>query len=485
MPQDFAQPDDSPPIAKSSITTSSIATPSIATPPITTPQPGNTTPTPEPKNDPRTIFGWCMYDWANSAYSTTVLAGVLPFYFLSVVVNRPEYRILGFTLTGERLWALTASAAALALFLMSPILGAIADYSAAKKRFLIAFAYGGALFTTLLYFSVAGDVWRTLLFFLLAQIGFVGANVFYDAFLPQIADEDTMDRVSGRGYAFGYVGGGLQFAIALGLIAMRDLLGISESTAARIGIAMAGLWWAGFTLFTVAYVRESGAVAPDAPNAARRTSLLEYLVIGVRRTLGTIKRVRKFRHLLLFLIAFMLYNDGIQTVIIMATAYGTDELKLSATPLMLTLLIIQAVAVVGAILFSRIASWIGTKPAIMLSLVIWSGLTLYAYFITSQTQYMILGAIVGLVLGGSQALSRSYYGAMIPEEASAEFYGFYTVFSKFSAIWGPLQFAVVDMLFESSRLAIMSLVVFFVGGMILLAFVNDDKARAARQEGAF
>jgi len=435
------------------------------------------------KNDRRTIFGWCMYDWANSAYATTVLAGLLPNYFLAVVADQPRYEFCGIEFTGQRLWALTASASALIVFLLSPVLGSIADHSAAKKRFLLSFAYGGSLFTTLLYFSVAGDVLRTLLLFLLAQVGFVAGNVFYDAFLPQIASDDQMDRVSGRGYAFGYVGGGLQFGIALALIALHARFGISQAMAARLGLGLAGLWWAGFTLVTVVCVHEPRG--PAAGAAPPSLTLSGHLRLGVSRTLATVKRVRRFRHLVLFLLAFMLYNDGIQTVIIMATAYGTEELKLGATPLMVTLLIIQAVATVGAELFSRLARAIGTKRAIITSLAIWTVLVIYAYFITSVSEYMVLGGLVGLVLGGSQALSRSYYGAMIPPQASAEFYGFYTVFSKFSAIWGPLQFAVVDWLFESSRLAIMSLGAFFVVGMILLTLVDDEQARAARLEGAY
>jgi len=294
-----------------------------------------------------------------------------------------------------------------------------------------------------------------------------------------------MDRVSGRGYAYGYVGGGLQFAIALGLVAGHDALGISQAFAARMGLGLAGLWWAGFTLFTVVLVHEPQAVATLPARYARWPRPAAYLAVGLSRTLSTLQRIRRFRHLVLFLVAFMLYNDGIQTVIAMATIYGKDELQLSTNTLMATLLIIQAVAMVGAVLFSRIAQHTGTKPAVIISLVIWSLVVLYAYFIHSQTEYLILGVVVGLVLGGSQALSRSYYGAMIPQHASAEFYGFYTVFSKFSAIWGPLQFALIDKVFGSARLAIVSLVVLFIGGMILLAFVDDQQARQARLEEAF
>jgi UMF1 family MFS transporter len=181
----------------------------------------------------------------------------------------------------------------------------------------------------------------------------------------------------------------------------------------------------------------------------------------------------------------MLYNDGIQTVINMATIYGKEELHLTTTTLMLTLLIIQTIAIIGALTFSRIAGIIGTKRAVMITLVIWSGIVIYAYFIQSAAEYFTLGIFVGIVLGGSQALSRSLYGSMIPEEASAEFYAFYSVFSKFSAIWGPLAFAIIRQMAGSSRLSIVSLIIFFIAGFILLSFVNEEKARRAKNAGAF
>ncbi|MCZ6681293.1 MAG: MFS transporter, partial [Candidatus Poribacteria bacterium] len=193
----------------------------------------------------------------------------------------------------------------------------------------------------------------------------------------------------------------------------------------------------------------------------------------------------RFKHLLLFLVAYMIYNDCIQTVINMATIYGTEELGLSATVLMVTLLIIQIIAAAGALLFSKLASRIGTKHAVMLSLCLWSGVVTYAYFLHTATEYFILGIVVGIVLGGSQALSRSLYGSMVPENASAGFYGFYSVFSKFSAIWGPLAFAVIRQVTGTSRKAIISLMIFFVVGLILLYFVDEEKARSAKLSGAF
>ncbi|MDE0299345.1 MAG: MFS transporter [Candidatus Poribacteria bacterium] len=438
-----------------------------------------------PKNERRTIFGWSMYDWANSAYVTTVVAGLLPSYFARVIVGPEEVQIGNIAVSAVSLWAYMIGFAAFLSFLFAPVLGAISDFSSAKRKFLFSFAYTGSIFTILLYFCQSGDVWQTVVIFIITQVGYVSANVFYDAFLPQIASEDKLDRVSAKGFTFGYVGGGLQFAIALGLVAGYKIIGIEQALAARIGLTMAGLWWAGFTLCTLKLLREDEHREEIPEKHRSKPLILAYIAIGVERTLKTARKVRQFKHLLLFLIAFMIYNDGIQTVITMASSYGADELKLSVTVLMVTLLVIQIIAAAGAALFGWLGDRIGTKRAVMLSLVLWSGVVTYAYFLHSATEFFVLGVIVGVVLGGSQALSRSLYGSMVPEEASAEFYGFYSVFAKFSAIWGPLAFGVIRHVTGTARLSIISLMVFFIVGLILLSFVNEEKARQAKFMGAF
>lgn len=438
------------------------------------------------KNDPKTVFGWCMYDWANSAYITTVAVGLLPVYFASVIVGPDGVTIGGTTYGATALWGFVVGFAALITFLLAPILGAVADFTSTKKRFLLIFAYIGSLFTLLLYFSKAGDVWSTLFFFLVAQVCFIAANVFYDAFLPQIATEDKMDIVSGKGFAYGYVGGGLQLALAFGLVAAHDKFGISQTQAVRIGILGAGLWWAGFTLLTARNLVEA---APPSTLLGQYENHwfppAAYVSAGVSRLVTTTRHVRKFRHLVLFLFSYMLYNDGIQTVINMATIYGKEELKLSTTALLVTLLIIQIVASVGSIIFSRFAGIIGTKRAIITTLVLWSLIVIYAFFIRTTAQFFAVGVVVGIVLGGSQALSRSFYGSMIPEKASAEFYGFYTVFSKLSSIWGPFLFAFIHQMTGSARNSILSIVLFFIVGLVLLYLVDEEKAREARNSTEF
>ena len=429
------------------------------------------------KNDKKTIFGWCMYDWANSAYITTAAVALLPNYFAQAVVGKAGVDIFGMNMSATALWGFMLGGAAFLVFLFAPVLGAIADFSSGKRRFLAGFAYMGSLFATMLYFCKSGDVGLTIALFMGTQVCFVAGNVFYDAFLPQIASEDKLDSVSAKGYAFGYVGGSLQFAIALGLVAMQKTPE-DQAMAARIGMAMTGIWWAGWTLLTMKYLKEV-KIPYELPEAYRdRPKILAYLALGISRTVATAKRVGRFKHLTLFLVAYMIYNDGIHTVTSMATIYGTEELRLSTTALMVTLLLVQVVAIGGALIFSRIANRIGAKHAVMCALVLWSGVVTYGYFIHTATEFFVLGIIVGVVLGGTQALSRSFYGAMIPEQASAEFYGFYSVFSKFSSIWGPVTFGFIKQITGSARLAIISLMIFFIVGLILLGFVDEEKAKA-------
>ena len=432
------------------------------------------------KNDKKSIFGWCMYDWANSAYITTVGVALLPIYFAEGIVGKEGVPIFGATVSATALWGFMLGFAALLVFLFAPVLGAIADFSSAKKKFLIGFAYFGSLFATMLYFCRPGNVWIAVVLYICTQVCFVGGNVFYDAFLPHLASEDRLDSVSAKGFAYGYVGGSIQFGIALALVALHETIGIDRVMAVRIGMAMTGFWWAGWTLFTVKYLKEIKTEQELPEKYRNQPKISAYLSLGINRTIATAKKVGNFKHLTLFLIAYMIYNDGIHTVTSMGTIYGKEELGLSDTDLMVTLLLIQVVALVGALIFGLLANRIGARRSVMFSLVLWSGVVIYGYFIQTATQFFILGMIVGFVLGGTQALSRSFYGAMIPEKASAEFYGFYSVFSKFSAIWGPTTFGVIKQITGSARLAIISLMVFFIVGLILLAFVNDEKAKAEK-----
>jgi len=415
-----------------------------------------------------------MYDWANSAYITTIAVAVLPMYFAGVIVPAGGFRIGNTVFAAEELWGFMISAAAFIVFLVAPVLGAIADYCSAKKRFLFTFCAVGVVSSLIIPAAGKGAVWETIILFIISQVGFVGANVFYDAFLPQISAPGEVDRVSSKGFAYGYAGGGLQFSCTLILIAFHDTFVLTESSAARIGMLSAAIWWGGFALVTAGLLKEQRTHCRQPAGSA--PGYAQYLILGFSRVWATMAQVVRLKYLTLFLLAFFIYNEGIQTVIQMATIYGKQELKLSASALMITLLLVQIVAIVGALSFSRIAGKTGAKIAVMLSLVVWSGVAIYAYFITTAPQYFILGGMVGLVLGGSQAISRSLYSVMIPEDSPAEFFAFYSVVNKFSAVWGPFAFAVIRHLTGSSRNAILSVIVFFLLGILLLSLVNVEKA---------
>ncbi len=439
------------------------------------------------KNDKRTIFGWAMYDWANSAYATTIAGAVLPAFFADEIVPERGYDIFGATLSGEALWGFAAGGGAFLLFLLMPVLGAIADFSATKRRFMMSFAVVGAIITMALGLMSPGMVLPTLALFLLAQISFVAANVFYDGFLPDISTDQTIDRISSKGFALGYIGGGLQLVLAAALILLHESLGIAETTAIQIGLASAGLWWLVFGLFSFTRIPETGSATPLPAEYAGRNRTVAYATIGFRRTIGTVRKLLGFKQILLFVIAFMLYNDGVQTTIAMTSVYATDTLNLEIEDILVAFLIVQFIAFFGALAFGAIADRVGTKRGILATLVVWSGVAIVAFFLPEgrAAPLWALAAVVGFVLGGVQALSRSLYGSMIPEEASAEFYGFFSVFSKFSAIWGPLIFAIISSTTGSGRPAILSIIVFFVLGMVLLSRVDVDEARSSRDLWVF
>ncbi len=428
------------------------------------------------RNDPRTIFGWAMYDWANSAYITTAAGVLFPIYFASTVVPESGITVLGRTMDGEGLWSAVVGLGAFVLFLAMPVLGAVADRSGAKRRFLQAFAYSGAAFTILLVFVGTGQVALALVLFLLSFVGFVAGNVMYNGFLPEITTDDTIDAVSAKGFAFGYAGGGLQLLIAVGIIALHDRLGIDRLTAERLGIAMAGVWWGGFSVFALSRLHDSPTPGGERPG------VLATARAGFGRTISTTRHLLGFRQLLLFVVAFLLYNDGVQTIIALTSVYASQTLALSTETILVTFLVVQFVAVFGAVAFGNLARRVGPKPAILVAIGGWVLVAVGGYLLPEGASgaFVGLGAAVGLVLGGVQALSRSLYGSMIPQAASAEFFGFFAVFSKFSAIWGPLLFAVVDTLTGSSRIAIVSLVAFLVAGGILLAFVDVEAGRSSR-----
>jgi UMF1 family MFS transporter len=313
-------------------------------------------------------FGWCLYDWANSAFATTILAAVLPVYFAESIVPKQgvELAFAGYKgyLSATSLWGYASGLTTLLIMISAPVLGGIADYSHRKKSFLMAFCYSGSLVTMLLFFSGPGDVFYTLLVFCLAHYCFVGGNVFYDAFLPFLSKGKDMDRLSGQGYALGYLGGGLLLALNVFFIQFSQDLGVQKGTAVRLSLASAGLWWALFGTISFQLFREQKGVYPQ------RRTLGQLALVGLRKTWQTARAITRHRQILIFLVAYMIYNDGVQTVIKMASIYGKDELGLSTGTLLGTLLMVQFIGIGGALLMSRIAGWFGTKQTIMGALLV-------------------------------------------------------------------------------------------------------------------
>jgi len=422
----------------------------------------------------RAIWGWAFYDFAESSFSTTILVAVLPIYYLAIAPAGDIVFSLGpwrLRTAATSLWAYTISLSTLLIALPSPVLGAIADHSGARKRFLAVFGYTGALFSALLILVGNGEYLLASALFIVANIGSVGGSTFYNALLLDVAPPGQIDWVSGKGFALGYVGGGILLVLNLFMLSRPEWFGIpSVAWAARISFLTVGIWWAVFALPTMLWVREPPRKAPPPEG---------YLRVGIRETLRTLREIVRYRDLLVFVIAFLIFNDGIQTVIVMATPYGKETLHLSNGTLLGVLVLIQAIAVPGSLLFGKLAQEWGSKRALMLSLAIWSGIVVYAWRMTHAAEFWVLGAFVGLVLGGSQAISRSLYGALIPRERTAEFYGFLSISSRFSSFLGPLVFGLARDLTGSMRVGILALIAFFFVGLALLVPVSMVRGMAA------
>ena len=413
-------------------------------------------------------FGWCLYDWANSAFATVILAAVLPVYFVSLVpeggAKLPFFGNHQFS--ASSLWGYSVSLSMLSLAIFAPILGTLADRQGWHKRLMLSFCLLGCAATALLSLTTTGDYLTASALFILGNLGFAGSNIFYNAYLPILAAPSEVDHLSARGYAYGYIGGGLLLAIVFLLIIQAELFGFADRGAAtRFGFLLTSLWWLLFSIPTFRYLPQTEKQA----NSGRAFNLKEYLDL--------FRELAQYRDLCLFLIAFLCYNDGIQTVISVSAIFAREELQLSQGTIIGCFLMIQFLAMPGALLFGRLAETIGTQRAIILCLVTFTLICLFAYRMTSPLEFWILGGVIALVLGGSQALSRSLFASMIPAHKSAEFFGFFTISSRFATIFGPLLFALIADLSGNARNSILALGIFFIIGGLLLAWVNVQRGR--------
>ena len=416
------------------------------------------------------LRAWAMYDWANSAFMTTVIAAVFPVYYGETAAKGLDPSVATYKFSLATTIALTVTA------ITAPVLGAIADYAALKKRLLFAFQVVGVLATAAMVFIYEGD-WRlALTLFVIANIGISGAFTFYDSLLPHIAAPEELDRVSSAGYALGYLGGGLLLCINMLWIARPHWFGMADAgVAARLSFLSVAVWWAVFSIPLFRRVPEPPSEAgPDRPRG------LALLGVGFTQLWGTLRALSTFRNAMLLLVAFMIYNDGINTIIRMATVYGT-EVGIPGRHMIIAVLMIQFVGIPFAFAFGRLAGVIGAKRSVFLALAVYTGISILGYFLKTVWQFYLLGFLVGMVQGGSQALSRSLFASMIPKQKSSEFFAFFAVFEKFAGIIGPAIFAYTIGTTGSSRNAILSVIVFFVVGAILLAMVNvPEGQRVAR-----
>jgi UMF1 family MFS transporter len=429
----------------------------------------------EQKMHKRAIFAWTMYDWANSAFATTIMASILPNYFGMFIATEGSLT----------LWGYTVAIGSLIAAIISPVLGAIADFRGSKKLFMAFFVALGVISTALLFLVDQPEEWLlTCILYILGTIGFAGSLVFYDALLPHVANPDEIDEVSSRGYAMGYIGGGLLLLINVAMIFIgpKFLPNMDETEATklmmRLSLASVAVWWAVFSIPIFRRVKE------PARKAEASEVGVNMVTVGFQRFFKALKSIRRFRDLFLFLLTFFVYANGIGTIITMAVAFGTD-LGFGTMILIGTLLMVQFVAAPFAILFGKLSKILGIKKAITLSLCIYTGIAIIGYFMTKEWHFILLGFGVAMVQGGSQALSRSLVGQLMPKSKSAEFYGFYSVSEKFNTVIGPILFSVINQLTGNSKLAIISLVIFFVAGIIMLTKVNIERGiKEAQAEDA-
>ena len=431
------------------------------------------------KNNKKTIFGWSMYDWAKSAYETTTLGAVMPVYFVSVVVPEEGFLFRGNLYTGAEVWGFAIGSVLFIFFLIMPTIGAVADLAGSRMRLFKSFAYGGAIFASTFYFAQSGDVVLTLLIYFLAQLGATGSNVFYDSVLKDITTEDTIDQVSAKGYALGYLGGGLQLLLSLVVIQLGpSLLGIDAALASRIAIAFAGLWWLLFSIFSFSRMKIDESKPEE-------TVSKNYLSTGWKTNLNTLKKVRKFPFLLYFLLAYIFYWDGAQTVINMAGPFFSEVLLLDQTSIIVVYLVVQFIAFIGARLAGYLAGRIGQKNTLVFTIALFFMAGNGAYFVPAEQllPVILLGVVVGMGMGGLQSVSRSVYATMLPKGAEGEFMGFFSVISRFSAIWGPLIYSYVSSTTGKPRLSLPGISLFFVIGYLLLRNV-DINAQITEEEWA-
>jgi len=423
------------------------------------------------KEDRKSLFGWVLYDWANSAFATTVMASFFPIFF-------KEYWTVGTDpVVSTAKLGLANAAAGILVALMAPVLGAIADRGEAKKNFLLFFAAIGILATSALYLVPRGSWQMAAACYVFAMMGFAGSIIFYDSLLTTVATEARRDFVSSLGFSIGYLGGGVLFALNVWMTLSPATFGLPDSgEGVKLSFLSVGLWWAAFSLPLIFLVRErTGTV-----KKARRAVIRE----GLGQLRDTVREIRHMKTIFLFLVAYWLYIDGVDTIIVMALDYGLS-IGFKAEDLIVALLITQFIGFPSALFFGYLGERIGAKQAILIGIAVYLFITIYAAFIDDKREFFILACMIGLVQGGVQALSRSLYSRIIPADKSAEFVGFYNMLSRFATVAGPVLIAMTGIAARSmgfagstaSRIGIVSVAILFLAGGLVLRFVDEDKGK--------
>ena len=424
------------------------------------------------KSDPKVVNAWCMYDWANSVYSLVITTAIFPLYYNAVTTtseNNDLVSFFGIEIVNSVLYSYSLSFSFLLLTIIQPILSGIADYSGNKKLFLRLFMYLGSFSCMSLYFFDGENVEYGIIFSVLASVGFTGSLVFYNAFLPEISTPNNFDRISARGYSFGYVGSVILLVICLILIQAFEFFGFQSSKdATKFTFLLVGFWWILFAQITLFYLPEK----PKKINLNR--TILTY---GLRELLKVWNYIKGVKNLKLYLFSYFFYSMGVQTIMLVASYFGDKELNLDQGKLIFTILIIQLIAIFGAYFFAFVSKLKGNKFSLIIMNSCWIIICISAYFTTNENQFYILAAAVGILMGGIQSLSRSTFSKLIPDEINdnASFFNFYAISYNISVVIGTFSYGYIEQLTGSMRSSILALTLFFIIGLIILLATKIKK----------
>lgn len=440
------------------------------------------------KDNPRITNGWAMYDWANSVYPLVITTAIFPIYFTAQAraaavsmdaAGRPVVEFFGTPFLASSLLIYAVSAAFLIVAAISPLLTALADYSGRKKRFMQVFCYLGAASCAGLFWFTPQTLSFSVILYVLATIGFAGSLVFYNSYLPEIASEENVDRVSAKGFSLGYIGSTLLLVLCIALIFSARKLGMEEDQASRLSFLLTGLWWGGFALIPLARLPRD----PGRPAGSNAES--SYLLNGFRGLAKVLRQLKELPLLRRFLLSYFFACTGVQTVLYVATPFAEETLGMSSTALILTILILQILGVAGAVLFSRLSERIGNVKALALSIGVWACVCVGGYFVQAGWSFYLLACCIGMAMGGVQSLSRSTYSKLLPENThdTASFFSFFDVTEKLGIVIGTASFSYISQVTGTMRNSLLALMVFFILGLGILITLWGRALRPAAPAG--